>query len=55
MSSFNATANTQAYSVATENELSEVLSHYSSEFVFSVVDMAMKKRFDTLYYMNDTL
>ena len=48
MSSFNATANTQAYSVATENELSEVLSHYSSEFVFSVVDMAMKKRFEEL-------
>lgn len=48
MSSFNATANSQAYSVATENELSEVLSHYSSEFVFSVVDMAMKKRFEEL-------
>lgn len=43
MSSFN--ANSQAYNVATENELAVVLSHYSSEFIFSIVDEAMKSRF----------
>lgn len=43
MSSFN--ANSQAYNVATENELAVVLSHYDSEFIFSVVDEAMKNRF----------
>ena len=43
MSSFN--ANSQAYNIATENELSEVLSHYNSEFVFSIIDNALKKRF----------
>ena len=46
MSSFN--ANAMAYNVATENELAEVLSHYSSDFVFSVVDDAMKKRFQSV-------
>lgn len=46
MSSFN--ANSQIYNVVTENELSEVLSHYNSEFVFSIVDEAMKKRFLTV-------
>ena len=43
MSSFN--ANSQAYNVATENELAEVLSHYNSDFVFSIVDEALKSRF----------
>lgn len=42
------TANSQAYNVTTENELAEVLSHYNSDFVFSVVDDAMKKRFQTV-------
>lgn len=46
MSSFN--ANSQIYNVVTENELSEVLSHYNSEFIFSIVDDAMKKRFTTV-------
>ena len=44
MSSFN--ANSQAYNIMTENELAVVLSHYSSEFVFSIVDEAMKSRFN---------
>ena len=44
MSSFN--ANSQAFNVATENELAEVLSHYSSEFIFSIVDKAMKSRYE---------
>lgn len=43
MSSFN--ANSQAYNIATENELAVVLSHYNSNFVFSIVDEAMKARF----------
>lgn len=43
MSSF--TANSQAYNIATENELAEVLSHYSSEFVFTIIDEALKSRF----------
>ena len=43
MSSFN--ANSQAYNIATENELAVVLSHYNSEFIFSIVDEAMKSRF----------
>lgn len=42
------TANSQAYNVTTENELAEVLSHYNSDFVFSVVDDAMKKRFQSV-------
>lgn len=46
MSSFN--ANSQAYNIATENELAIVLSHYSSEFIFSIVDEAMKSRFSTV-------
>ena len=48
MSSFNASANTQEFSVATENELSEVLSHYSSEFIYSILEKAMKSRFEGL-------
>lgn len=43
MSSFN--ANLQAFNVNTENELAEVLSHYNSEFIFSIVNEAMKSRF----------
>lgn len=43
MSSFN--ANSQAYNITTENELAEVLSHYNSEFVFSIIDEALKSRF----------
>lgn len=46
MSSFN--ANSQMYNVVSENELAEVLSHYESEFVFSVVDNAMKARFNNV-------
>lgn len=46
MSSFN--ANSQAYNIATENELAEVLSHYSSEFVFSIIDKSMSNRFLTV-------
>ena len=46
MSSFS--ANSQAYNITTENELAEVLSHYGSEFVFSVVDAAMRKRFEAV-------
>ena len=48
MSSFNANINSQAFNVATENELAEVLSHYSSEFVFSIVSKAMKSRYEGL-------
>lgn len=43
MSSFN--ANAQTFNVLTENELAEALSHYNSEFIFSIVDEAMKSRF----------
>lgn len=48
MSSFN---NSQLYNVNTENELAVVLSHYNTEFVLSIVDDAMKRRF--LYVPND--
>lgn len=48
MSSFNASINSQTFNVATENELAEVLSHYSSEFVFSIVNKAMKSRYESL-------
>lgn len=48
MSSFNANINSQAFNVATENELAEVLSHYSSEFIFSIVNKAMKSRYECL-------
>ena len=43
MSSF--TANSQTYNVVTENELVEVLSHYNSDFVFSIIDQCLKYRF----------
>lgn len=43
MSSFN--ANSQTFNVVTENELAVVLSHYSSEFIFSILDVNMKSRF----------
>ena len=43
MSSF--TANSQTYNVVTENELAEVLSHYNSDFVFSIIDQCLKYRF----------
>ena len=43
MSSF--TANSQVYNVVTENELAEVLSHYNSDFVFSIIDQCLKYRF----------
>ena len=46
MSSFN--ANLQIFNVMTENELAKVLSHYNSEFIFSVVDLAMKARFQNV-------
>lgn len=46
MSSFN--ANSQAFNITTENELAEVLSHYDSEFVFSIIDEALKSRFLTV-------
>lgn len=46
MSTFNASINSQAFNIATENELAVVLSHYSSDFVFTVVNDAMKKRFN---------
>lgn len=45
MSSFNANINSQSFDIATENELAIVLSHYSSEFVFTIVKDAMRKRF----------
>ena len=43
MSSFM--ANSQVYNVVTENELAEVLSHYNSDFVFSIIDQCLKYRF----------
>lgn len=43
MSSF--TANSQTYNVVTESELAEVLSHYNSDFVFSIIDQCLKYRF----------
>ena len=48
MSTFNANINSQAFGVATENELAEVLSHYSSEFVFGILDKAMKSRYESV-------
>ena len=43
MSSFS--SNSHLFNVITENELAEVLSHYNSEFIYSIVDEAMKARF----------
>lgn len=37
--------NSQAYSIATENELAEILSNYNTDFVYSIVTETMKKRF----------
>lgn len=41
-------ANSQMYNIVTENELAEVLSHYNSEFIFSIVNNAMKARFNNV-------
>lgn len=46
MSSFN--ANLQAFNIVTENELAEVLSHYNSEYVFNIVDEALKSRYKAI-------
>ncbi len=43
MSDFISNSNT--YNIITETELSEILSHYNSEFVLSVVEEAIKRRF----------
>lgn len=37
-------ANAQIYNVVSENELSVVLSHYNSQFVFDIVSDAIQKR-----------
>ena len=44
MSSF--IANSQVFNITTENELAVVLSHYSDEFVFTVITNALKERFE---------
>ena len=43
MSSFN--ANLMEYNIITENELAQILSQYDTNYVFSVVDDALKSRF----------
>lgn len=42
------TANFHAYNIATESELAEVLSHYSTDFVFSIVNEAIKNRLNSV-------
>lgn len=49
MSSFN--ANLQSFNITTENELADVLSHYNSEFVFTIVDEALKSRFSGVHVL----
>lgn len=39
-------ANSNMYNIITENELAVVLSHYNSDFVLSVIEDAMRKRFE---------
>lgn len=39
-------ANPNLYNIVSESELSEILSHYGDEYVLSVVENAMKNRFD---------
>ncbi len=46
MSSF--IANSQVYNIVTENELAVVLSHYNSDFIFSIIDECMKLRYTTV-------
>lgn len=45
MGNFNAN---NAYAIATETELATALSHFSSEVVLSIVEEAMKKRFEEM-------
>lgn len=45
MSSLN--SGSQLFNVINENQLTSILSHYSSEFVLSVVDQAIVSRFNT--------
>lgn len=40
--------NSQMYNITAENELAIVLSHYSSEYVFSVIKNALEKRFSSV-------
>lgn len=44
MSSIN--AGNQLYNVISENQLTSILSHYSTEYVLSVVDNALESRFN---------
>lgn len=39
-------ANSQMQNIVTENEVAVVLSHFSSDFVFSIVKNALENRFD---------
>ena len=41
--------NSNLYEVVRENELAEILSHYNSEYVFSVVQDALKKRYTNTF------
>lgn len=41
-------SNSQNYNIITENELSQVLSNYNSEFVISIVQDMLSKRFQVL-------
>lgn len=39
--------NSSLYTVVSENQLTEILSHYDTNYVMSIVDSAIQSRFDT--------
>lgn len=43
--------NTERFNVVSENELTEVIAHFNTEFIMSIVDQAIQNRFSPTAYM----
>lgn len=48
-----AVINNSAYNIVSENELTQVLSHFNTEFILSIVYATINDRFNPLAYMNN--
>ena len=45
--------NSEVYNIVSENELSEVIAHFNTEFVMSIVDNAIASRFNPSFYFSN--
>jgi len=43
--------NTERFNVVSENELTEVISHFNTEFIMSIIEQAIQNRFSPTAYM----